>query len=89
MHILHKHGDHVAPHHLLSISIALQRGIWLADRDRCCQVIYQAHDDAPPIKVALKAVASRKEVFVTTFHVTNARQVSRYLKGGKLLRDHL
>ena len=88
-HILSSHGDHLSPSDLVVIPQVIQQGLWLADRDRACRISYQEHDTGRHFVLAIKATATRRELFVATFHRSNRKQFERLLRRGNVLRPHL
>lgn len=88
-HILTSHGDHLAPADLMMIPAVIQRGLWLADRERACRISFNSPGCGQHFVLAIKATVSRRELFVATFHRSNQNQYERLIRRGSILRPHL
>lgn len=89
LHILQQHSDHLEVPELLKIPTAIDRGLWIPDRETSCCLSY--FDDKEFIRYigAVKVTKRRHELYLSTFHRGANRQTKALLRRGKLLRAHL
>ena len=87
-HILTGHGDHISVDNLLLLPSILEQGMWIADRPLAFAVVWQAGENDPRYKVALKTTADHSRTYVRSFHRMKARQTRSVLRRGDLVREH-
>jgi len=88
-HIIGGHGD-VDVSQLMLLPKAIQWGLLVDDRDRPGNIISSYQDPyADRRYIAIMKIArNRKEIWVTTFHRSKARQTRRILRKGPMLKKH-
>jgi hypothetical protein len=83
-----KHRRHLHDHELNLLPSALQKGLWIADRENACVVSYFHSPTSRRFICAVKITAARDRAFLTTFHRASKRQTAATLKRGEVIRSH-
>lgn len=86
--ITRKHGGSLLFGDYEKIPLALQRGLWIADRDNSCCVSYYDTEEKKRFIAAVKITKDRRRSYLTTVHLASKRQTKSLLRRGPILRSH-
>ena len=86
LHILQRHGDHVAPEDIRLAPEVMMRGLWLSD-DRPNFAVVSCLVDELRFRAVVKTTVDRRRNYLSTFHRMAKRQTRSLLKRGTVLRQ--